>query len=103
MVMNMMVFYFLEMINLHQGYAYQFSDFIEKNKIATKNLVFENQTKTCGGIEPLFYEELSSIATHVLNPTIPHTNPPQAIMLVNINLQFFKTIMFFYQIVVIFC
>jgi hypothetical protein len=71
---------------------------LPKKKIATKNLVFENQTKTCGGIEPSFYEELSSIATHVLDPTTP-----QPIMLVSINLQFFKKIMLFNQIVVILC
>jgi hypothetical protein len=52
MVMNMLVFYFLKLMDMHQGYAYQFSDFIAKNKFATKNLVFKSQTKTCGGIEP---------------------------------------------------
>ncbi len=28
MVMNMLVFNFLKMMDMHQGYAYQFSDFI---------------------------------------------------------------------------
>jgi hypothetical protein len=36
-----------------------------------------------------------------LDPTTPHTNPPQPTRLITINLKFFKKIMFFNQIVVI--
>ncbi len=36
--MNMLVFNFQKMTNMHKDYAYQFSNFIGYKKIATKNL-----------------------------------------------------------------
>jgi hypothetical protein len=35
--MNMLVFNFYKMMDIHKGYAYQFFDFIKYKKIATKN------------------------------------------------------------------
>ncbi len=36
--MNMLVFNFQKMTNMHKGYAYQFSKCISYKKFATKNL-----------------------------------------------------------------
>jgi hypothetical protein len=56
------------MTGMHKGYAYRSSNFITYKKQLqqrTKYLDSLNQTKTCRGIEPQFYEELCPIAKQV--------------------------------------
>ncbi len=53
--MNMLVFNFHKMASMHKDYAYQFFDFTTYKEL--RKLKYLKQTKTCGGIEPQFYEE----------------------------------------------
>jgi hypothetical protein len=43
------------MASMHKDYAYQFFDFTTYKEL--RKLKYLKQTKTCGGIEPQFYEE----------------------------------------------
>jgi hypothetical protein len=43
------------MVHMHKDYAYHLQKFTSDKKI--RKLKSLNQTKTCGGIEPQFYEK----------------------------------------------
>ncbi len=67
--MNMLVFNFLKMMDMHKGYAYQFLNFITYKKIKTKNL--ESYTPRT---KPKHVRDLnpSSMKSH---RTLPNCNP----------------------------
>ncbi len=64
---------FQKMTKMHKDYAYQFFDFIFLKKLQQRTKNLKTQTKTYGGIEPQFYDELYPIAQP--HPTQTHPNP----------------------------
>jgi hypothetical protein len=103
-IMNMTIFNFQNMMDMHNGYAYQIFNSIVYGEKITLSIAYPprtkptwtnpKQTNLLGNWTPILWRTLPNCNTSSLPQPHPTQTHPSPTKLITINLQFFKRIMF---------
>jgi hypothetical protein len=109
--MNLTIFNFQNMMDMHKGYAYQIFNSIVYGKKITLSITYPPRTKPrwtnpkqsnlLGNWTPILWRTLPNCNTSSLPQPHPTQTHPSPTNLITINLQFFKRVMFVNWIVVL--